>query len=124
MNATPTETTFLYVFSYAPYSHAAGQEGLDAALLAASFDCAVSVLFLHDGVFQLLAGQSTRGTPLKQYTKAFGALNDFEIEQVYVHDLSLQARGIEPAQLIAEVEVLSTEQISSLINAQQRVFTF
>jgi len=48
----------LYVITAAPYSNAKGQEAIDAILVGASFDLPVSVLFIHDGVFQIKSRQN------------------------------------------------------------------
>ena len=134
----------LYVFESGPYSTSAGQEALDAALIGASFEQNISLLFLNDGVFQLLAhsmektkdrdvatNQPSRpklslrsSLSLKQYTKTFRALADFDIDQVYVHDLSLAARGLLPNQLLIKAEVVDTQGIRRLISDQDKVFTF
>lgn len=114
----------LYVFTQAPYSNAAGLEALDAVLIGASFEQDVSVLFLENGVFQLLNGQNTQSTGIKQFTKTFKVLADFGVEHCYAHDLSLQARGLEQSQLMIDTQVLSSEQVRSLIAEQHRVFTF
>ncbi|MFT5571887.1 MAG: tRNA 2-thiouridine synthesizing protein C [Cryomorphaceae bacterium] len=114
----------LYVFEHAPYSTSVGQETLDAAFIGAAFEQPVSVLFIHDGVFQLKSEQDTRSSDIKQYTKAFAALADFGIEHVYVHDLSLKARGLELDHLQIDVQLLDSDGIRSLISEQKRVFTF
>jgi len=114
----------LYVFTTAPYTSSAGQEGLDAALIGAAFEVDVSVLFLHDGVFQLKRGQDTSESMLKQTTKTFGALKDFGIENVYVHDLSLLARGLEPTALMIDTQLLDSGGVQDLLQRQFRVFTF
>lgn len=114
----------LYIFSRAPYSTADGQEGLDALLIGAAFEQSVSVLFLHDGVFQLRAEQGSDHGELKIFTKAFRALRDFGIDDCYVHDLSLTARGVEESELMCEVSPLASTQISQLIRQSDRVFTF
>lgn len=114
----------LYVFTQAPYSHAAGQEALDAALIGASFEQSCSLLFLHDGVFQLKAGQNTGQTSLKQVSKTFGALADFGIENIYIDELSMLARGVSIDELIVEAESLNRDAIGALLAEQFRVFTF
>ena len=114
----------LYVFEHAPYSTSAGQEALDAALIGAAFEQSVSTLFIHDGVFQLKSDQNTRSSAIKQYTKAFRALADFSIENAYVHDLSLKARGLELHHLQIDVQLLDSEGIRTLMSEQTRVFTF
>ena len=114
----------LYIFSRAPYSTAGGQEALDAALIGAAFEQEVSVLFLHDGVFMLKEGQNADDSALKQFTKAFAALEDFGIEQIFTHDMSLAARGLDEGALMIGSKVLDADGIRQLIRQQDRVFTF
>jgi len=114
----------LYVISRAPYSNANGQEALDAILIGASFDLDVSVLFISDGVFQLKQGQQSGDNGLKQFTKTYKALQDFGVEKVYLHDLSMVARGLHESELICAVTTLDSLAISTLIADQAKVFTF
>ena len=114
----------LYVFERGPYSNASGAEGLEAALIGAAFEQKVSLLFVHDGVFQLKAGQSAVESELKQYTKTFAAFEDFGVSDVFVHDFSLVARGLSSEDLQIKTSVVTAEQIAQLIQQQQKVFTF
>lgn len=114
----------LYVFTHGPYSNSHGQEALDAVFIGAAFEQIVSVLFLHDGIFQLKKNQQVGDGGLKAYTKAFRALEDFGIENCYVHDLGLLARGLDLDELEPVVLPLNSIAIKSLISAQDRVFTF
>ena len=120
---------YLYVITKAPYSNAAGIEALDAILIGASFELDVSVLFLHDGVFQLKANQDTgvndSSLPkLKQFTKTFKALEDFGVNELYVQDQSLTARGLSESDLIAQAKLVDSQSIKELIAEQDQVFTF
>lgn len=124
MTSLSTPRKLLYVFARGPYSSLSGLEALDAALIGASFDQQVSVLFMYDGVFQLKNKQSVAGSEFKQHTKMFKALRDFEIEQIYVHDLSLVARGLTLEDLMIESQAMTSEAIANLIKAQDKVFTF
>ncbi|MFT6406946.1 MAG: tRNA 2-thiouridine synthesizing protein C [Arenicella sp.] len=114
----------LYVISRGPYSNAHGQEALDAILIGTSFDLDVSVLFVHDGVFQLKQGQQPGQNGLKQFTKTYKALEDFGVEKVYLHDLSADARGLSDAELICAVTLLDSKGVVELIADQAKVFTF
>jgi len=119
-----TVRKLLYVVTQPPYSNAVGQEALDAALIGASFEQRVSLLFVQDGVFQLKAGQDVGGTDIKEFTKTYKALGDFGIEQVYVHDLSMAARGLSESELMIDVNVIDKDAVTKLIADQFRVFTF
>lgn len=112
----------LYIITQSPYGSAAGQEALDAILIAASFEQEVSVLFLHDGVFQLKTEQQKGG--LKQFTNAYRALSDFGVEHCYVLCSSLVARGVEVTELTIQPTVIDELAASTLISQQYRVFTF
>lgn len=114
----------LYVFSQAPYSTAGGQEAIDAVLIGAAFEQDVSLLFIHDGVFQLKTSQDNSQSQLKQYTRTFAALGDHGVENFYAHDISLRARGLLVEDLMLPVEELDSEGTADLIRGQFRVFTF
>jgi tRNA 2-thiouridine synthesizing protein C len=114
----------LYVISRAPYSNANGQEALDAILIGASFDLDVSLLFIHDGVFQLKKGQQSCDNGLKQFTKTYKALEDFGVEKIYLHDLSLVARGLSDSEMICAAATLDSLAVGELIAEQAKVFTF
>jgi tRNA 2-thiouridine synthesizing protein C len=114
----------LYIFTKGPYSTADGQEGLDALLMGAAFEQIVSVLFVHDGVFQINQGQQTAGGQLKQFTKAFMALEDFGVDHIYVSAMAIQARGLSESELSVPATALDHVDIVELIASQQRVFTF
>lgn len=115
---------FLYIFQSAPYGSAAGQEGLDALLSGVSMDLSVAALFVGDGVFQLKSGQLANAQGIRQYSKAFAALSDFGVEQLYVDELALQARGLQSDDLTTEAKLIDAAGISQLISQYRRVLTF
>ena len=120
----PTQAKLLYVFTQSAYSNATGQEGLDAVLVGAAFEQTVSLLFLYDGIYQLKADQDMQASGIKQYTKTFQALADYDVEIIYVSALCLQARSLNACDLILETQALNRDAIASLISEQDRVFTF
>ena len=114
----------LYVFTKPPYSNATGQEGLDAVLMGAAFEQRVSLLFLYDGIYQLKVDQDMGVTGIKQHTKTFQAMEDFEVENISVSELCMQARGLSVCDLIIATKSLNRDAIASLIRQQDKVFTF
>lgn len=111
---------FMYVNRRAPHGTIYAQESLELALITAAFDQKVSLVFLDDGVFQLLKNQDTKALSMRNFSKTFRALEDFEIDQIYVEKESLVSRGLTEQDLIIPVEVLATEQLSRIM-AQQDV---
>ena len=114
----------LFVFTRAPYSSPAGQEGLDSVLSAATLDFTVSVLFIDDGLHLLQTNQAAERFGLREFTKGFQALADFGVENLYVDQNGLAARGLDAEKLITQVSVIEQAEISALIGAHDQVFTF
>lgn len=114
----------LYVNRRAPHGTIYGLEALEVVLVGAAFDQAVSVLFLDDGVFQLLAGQSPAVLAMKNYAKGFRALKDYGVERIGVALASLTERGLTPADLLMPVDVLSSAEVAELMDTQDVIFSF
>ena len=63
-------------------------------LIGAAFDQDVSLAFMDDGVFQITRGQDTDGIGMKNFSKTYTALGDYEVTKIYVEKESLEERGI------------------------------
>jgi len=117
------EGRILYIFDKAPHTSAHGLEMLEASMVGASMELGVDVLFIGDGVFQLKSHQKTTDSRIKSATKAFPALVDFGIENVYVHSPSLIARGLDTAELIVESKLLESDELAAVIQKSEKVVT-
>ena len=111
---------FMYVNRRAPYGTIFALECLEVVLISAAFEQDVSLVFLDDGVFQLKKNQDTVGIGMKNFSNTYRALNDYDIEKIYVEKESLDARGLSSDDLIIPVEVLTSEQMREKM-AQQDV---
>jgi tRNA 2-thiouridine synthesizing protein C len=111
---------FMYVNRRAPYGTIFALECLEVVLISAAFEQDVSLVFLDDGVFQLKKNQDTTGIGMKNFSKTYRALDDYEVEKIYVEKESLDARGLTEEDLIIPVEVLSSEKMREIM-AQQDV---
>ena len=111
---------FMYVNRKAPYGTIYALECLEVVLIAAAFDQDVSVVFLDDGVYQLKKNQDTTGIGMKNFSKTYGALDDYDVEKIYVEKESLAARGLTADDLVIPVEVLATDDLREVM-AQQDV---
>lgn len=119
----------LFVFRTAPHGTIIGQEGLDVLLTGGAFEQDISVLFMDDGVYQLLASQDASAIGGKDYTRAFGVLGDFcealqNGQGVFVESLSLERRAIDPGDLSIPVEVLGQDAVKALFEGQHAVLNF
>ena len=111
---------FMYVNRRAPYGTIFALECLEVVLISAAFEQDVSLAFLDDGVYQLKKSQDTTGIGMKNFSNTYRALDDYEVEKIYVEKESLEARGLTEDDLIIPVEVKSTEELRDIM-AQQEV---
>ena len=91
---------FMFVNRKAPYGSIYALESLEVVLIAATFDQDVSLVFLDDGVYELIKGQDTAGIGIKNFSRTYKALGDYEVRKIYVERESLEERGIKPADLM------------------------
>ncbi|HYB52112.1 MAG TPA: sulfurtransferase complex subunit TusC [Burkholderiaceae bacterium] len=115
---------FALVTRHAPHGTVYALEALEVVLIAATFDQDVSLVFLDDGVYALAKGQKTTGIEVKNFSPTFRALDDYDVNKLYVERESLQARGITADSLLVPVEVLDAKQIGELIAQQDVVLSF
>ena len=86
--------SFLYINRKAPYGTIYALESLEVVLIGAAFEQDVSLAFIDDGVYQLMAGQDTAGSGFKNFSKTYRALGDYEVRKLYVEKESLAERGL------------------------------
>jgi tRNA 2-thiouridine synthesizing protein C len=111
---------FMYVNRRAPYGTIYALECLEVVLVAAAFDQDVSLVFLDDGVYQLQENQDTTGIGMKNFSAAYRALADYDVEKIYVEKESLLARGLKAEDLVIPVVVLAATDLREIM-AQQDV---
>jgi tRNA 2-thiouridine synthesizing protein C len=114
----------LYVNRKAPYGTIYALESLEVVLIAATFDQDVSLVFIDDGVYELVKGQDTKGIGIKNHSKTYRALDGYDVEKLYVERESMAARGLAEDDLIVDVEVLSSAEMAALMAEQDVVLSF
>ena len=115
---------FLFVNRKAPYGSVYALEGLEVVLISAAFDQDVSVAFLDDGVYQLVKGQDTKAIETKNFSPAYRALEDYDVNNLYVERESLEARGLAPGDLLVEAKVIAAAEMTALMEATDVVIGF
>ena len=115
---------FLYVNRKAPYGTIYALESLEVVLIGAAFEQDVSLAFIGDGVYQLTKGQDTKALGVKNFSPAFRALDDYDVNKLYVDADSLRARGLAAEDLLVPVEVVSAERMAEIMEGQDVVLSF
>lgn len=111
---------FMYVNRKAPYGTIYALECLEVVLITAAFDQDTSVVFVDDGVYQLKKNQETAAIGMKNFSNTYRALDDYDVEKIYVEKESLDARGLTAEDLIIPVEVVAADNLRDIM-AQQDV---
>jgi tRNA 2-thiouridine synthesizing protein C len=113
----------LFLCRKPPYGSAIAQEILDAILVAGVFEQAVSVLFMDDGVYQLLVGQRGATLGTRDIAKALTALPTYDVDQIFVASESLANRGLAREQLVLPAQPLDADGIAALIARHETVIS-
>lgn len=115
---------FMFVNRKAPYGTIYALESLEVVLIGAAFEQDVTLVFMDDGVYQLKKGHQTKGIEVKNFQPTYRALEDYDVNKLYVEQESLEARGLNADDLVVPVEVMSKAAIGKLMETQDVVLTF
>ena len=91
---------FMYLNRRAPYGTIYAWESLEVVLIGAAFDQEVSLMFVDDGVYQLVKGSNTSESDMKNFMPTYRTLGDYGVRHMYVDQASLEARGLTQDDLI------------------------
>ena len=115
---------YLVLLRKAPYGTFYSFEGLQVIMIMASYELDTTLAFVDDGVYALNKGQNAKPMGMKQVSQTYPALPDFELEKFYVHKESLEERGLSPADLVLDVEVIDSAGLARLIEEHDIVLPF
>ena len=115
---------FRFVNRKAPYGTIYALEALEVVLISAAFDQDVSLAFLDDGVYQVLAGNDPSGIGMKNFSPTYRALDDYDITKLYVERESLQERGLPEDGFVVPVSVVSRAEMAAIMSQQDVVLSF
>jgi tRNA 2-thiouridine synthesizing protein C len=115
---------FMFVNRKAPYGTIYALESLEVVLISAAFDQDVSLVFMDDGIYQIVKGQHTKAIDVKNFSPTYRALEGYDIEKLYVDKDSLDQRGLTEDDLLVDVQVLDAAGMAKLMAEQDVVLSF
>jgi tRNA 2-thiouridine synthesizing protein C len=110
----PEPKKFMLLNRRAPHGTVYALEALEVVLIAATFDQDVSLVFLDDGVF----------SQMKNFSLMYRALDDYDVNKLYVERESMESRGLKANDLLVEVEVLDRKELSERMEQQDVLLSF
>lgn len=116
--------SFLIINRRAPYGSSSARDALDVALTVSVFEQPLSLLFLDDGVLQLLPDHQPAGISQKNLSANLAMLAMYDIDQIFVSAAALEQRGFSPESLALDARLLSDDDIAALVQQHDQVLTF
>lgn len=114
----------LVLMRQAPYGSSLARDGLDYILTSAAYDQDITILFLGDGVWQLLKQQNGKSIYAKTHSASLEVLPMYDIESLYVLADDLAARQLGLNDLIPGVEIIEKDEFHQIMNTQDSVIGF
>ena len=129
---------FMYLNRKASYGTVYALESLEVVLIAAAFEQDVSLAFIDDGVYQIVKDQDSAGIGMKNFSKTYRALGDYDINQLYVSAESLAERGLNAEDLMdlvyededddwaekPSIKVVSNAELTKIMSEQDVCLSF
>ncbi|UTW13497.1 sulfurtransferase complex subunit TusC [Marinobacterium rhizophilum] len=119
-----TPKRFLVISRRPPYGSSHARDALDTALTTAVFEQPVSMLFLDDGVYQLLQSQEPAAIQQKNLGATLSALPMYDIDQLYACNCAMHNRGLVAEDCLLPVQLLDEDGIAQLIRSHDVVMSF
>jgi tRNA 2-thiouridine synthesizing protein C len=116
--------SLLIISRQPPWSGPGAREALDIVLAGGAFDLPIGLLFLDDGVLQLLPEQKAAQVQQKDLTANLKALSLFGVEDIFACGDSLTERGISSVGLnVDTLQLLQTSEVPMIIDRYDQVIT-
>ncbi|EEV24746.1 possible sulfur oxidation protein DsrF [Actinobacillus minor 202] len=115
------------LFTHPPFGSASSREGLDALLAASAFcqEEEILILFLNDGVFNLLKNQQPAEILQKDHIATFKLIELYDLTECFVCQESVAARKLENAEWIfSDIRWCSRDEMFAKLQQAEKVLTF
>lgn len=115
----------LFISRHSPYRSSHAREALDALLASTPYDQDLSILFIDDGIFQLINNQNPENIHQKNLGSSLKALSFYDVENIYLDENSLVKRNIHQQDLILDkIKLLNNHEINQLMAQQDQLISF
>lgn len=119
-----TKKSQLVVIRSTPYGSSIAKSSLDTVLAIAAFDQPLSILFLGEGVLQLVSSQDGKVIGSKTIEKQINSLPLYGIEHYYADEEALGRFSLDAEHLPSQVSAVNKAKIRELIASHDHVLSF
>ncbi len=119
----PEDRAILLVFRHAPYGNALAREGLEAALACGAMGATTNVLYINEGVWQLVEPQDSHAIDCKNQAAMASALPLYGVEAIWIDEDSLKQRNLTSTDINAG-KIIDRTQVQALLATSQAILSF
>lgn len=113
--ANGSKKSLLIVIRHSPYGSSLAKASLDVALAMAAFEQTVDLLFLGDGVLQLLPDQDASTLGAKNLGRQLASLPLYDINSVYVDAEAAARYNIDLTKTVVDTQALHPQEMRQLM---------
>lgn len=114
------------LFTQPPFGSSASREGLDALLASSAFcdEDRLAIVFLFDGVFNLLAHQQPQAILQKDHISTFKLIELYELSECFVCQDSVVERGLTEQDWLFEAQFVERNAAFAVLQQAEKILTF
>jgi tRNA 2-thiouridine synthesizing protein C len=116
--------TMLIVLRHSPYGSSLAKASLDVALATAAFGQVVDLLFLGDGVLQLLPGRDSHRLGIKNIGRQLSSLPLYDINCVYVDAEAVARYNMDLSKAPVDTRALDPRELHQLMVGYDHLLGF
>lgn len=119
-----SKKSLLVVVRHSPYGSSLARTSLEVALSSATFDQHVGLLFMGDGVLQLLPEQDSSATGVRNIAKLMASFPLYELNQLFADETALLRYGLGEQALPQNLQRLSDDAMRELLVRYDHILGF
>jgi tRNA 2-thiouridine synthesizing protein C len=108
----------------APYGSVYTAEGFRSVMGIGVFEMDAVLIFVEDGVYALVKDQNPEQLDMQPLGDGFPILPEFGVNGFYVHQPSLEERGLSVDDLVMEVQLIDNAELAKLLTEHDAVLPF
>lgn len=109
---------------HSPYGSGLAKAALDTALATAAFDQPVDLLFIGDGVLQLIPDQDSHASGIKNLGRQLASLPLYDINRVYVDTQAATHYNLDLSKVPVEAHPLNESEMRQLMTGYDHLLGF
>jgi tRNA 2-thiouridine synthesizing protein C len=119
-----SKKSLLVVVRHSPYGSSLARTSLEVALSSATFDQQIGLLFMGDGVLQLLPEQDSSATGVRNIAKLMASFPLYELNQLFADETALVRYGLGEQALPQNLQRLSDDAMRQLLARYDHILGF